>query len=88
MARASWMKSSLIFFAAGLWCLPLRGAADTNTYEFEKSLPKPGSIQWDINHRITKERQELYRKHVPIPDAVGVNVPRATTANLVNGKKQ
>ncbi len=87
MARASWMKSSLTFFAAGLWCLPLRGAADTNTYEFEKSLPKPGSIQWDINHRITKEHQELYRKHVPIPDAVGVNVPRATTASLVNGKK-
>lgn len=57
MARASWMKSSLTFFAAGLWCLPLRGAADTNTYEFEKSLPKPGSIQWDINHRITKEHQ-------------------------------
>ena len=27
VARASWIKSSLILFMAGLWCLPLRGAA-------------------------------------------------------------
>ena len=87
VARASWMKSSLILFTAGLWCLPLRGATNTNTYEFEKSLPKPGSIQWEINNSITKERQELYRKRVPIPDAIGENVPRAATASLVNGQK-
>jgi PleD family two-component response regulator len=88
MARASGMKSPLIFFTAGLWCLLLRGATDTNTYEFEKSLPKPGSIQWDINHRITEERQEIYRKHVPIPNAVDGNVPRTTAASLVNGQKK
>jgi CheY-like chemotaxis protein len=87
VARASWMKSSLILFTAGLWCLPLDGATNTNTSEFEKSLPKPGSIQWEINNSITKERQELYRKRVPIPDAIGENVPRSATASLVNGQK-
>ena len=88
VARASWMKSSLILFTMGLWCLPLRGdTSTTNTYKFEDSLPTPGSIQWDLNHRIAKERQELYRKHVSIPNAVGGNVPRANTANLVNGQK-
>lgn len=87
LARASWKKSSLIFFAAGFWCLPLHGTTGTNTYEFEKSLPNPGSIQWDINHHITEEHQEIYRKHVPIPNAVGRNVPRAAAASLVNGRK-
>jgi CheY-like chemotaxis protein len=87
VAWASWMNSFLILFTAGLWCLPLRGATGTNTSEFEKSLPKPGSIQWEINNRITKERQERYRKRVSIPDAVGGNIPRATTASLVNGPK-
>ena len=62
VAWAAWMKSSLILFTAGLWCLPLRGdTSTTNTYKFEDSLPTPGSIQWDLNLRIAKERQELYR---------------------------
>ena len=87
VARASWIKSSLIFLMAGLWCLPLRGAADTNTCEFETPPPEPGSIQWETNHSIAKERQERYRKRVSIPDAVGTNIPRSAAANLVNGPK-
>ncbi len=87
MARASWLKSSLMFFTAALWCLPLRGATHTNAYEFEKSIPEPGSIQWDINHRLYKERQELYRKRMPIPNAVGTNVPIAAGAYLAFNRK-
>jgi CheY-like chemotaxis protein len=86
-ARASWLKSSLIFFTAALWCLALRGATHTNAYEFEKSIPKPGSIQWDINHRIYKEQQELYRKRMAIPDAVGTNVPIAAGAFVACNQK-
>ena len=87
VARASWIKPSLILFTAGLWCLPLRGAADTNTCEFETPPPEPGSIQWEIDQRIAKERQERYRKRVSIPDAVGTNIPRSAAANLINGPK-
>ncbi len=87
VARASGIKAFLIVFTAGLGCLPLRGATDTNTCEFETPPPQPGSIQWDINHDIAKERQERYRRRVSIPDAVGGNVPRSATASLINGPR-
>ena len=87
VARASWIKPSLILFTAGLWCLPLRGATHTNTYQFETPPPQPGSIQWDIDQSVARERQERYRKRVPIPDAMGENVPRSAAASLVNGPK-
>ena len=87
VARASWIKPSLIFLTAGLWCLPMRGAADTNTCEFETPPPEPGSIQWETDHKIAKERQERYRERVSIPDAVGTNIPRSAAANLINGPK-
>jgi len=87
VARASWTKPSLILFTAGLWCLPLRGATDTNACQFETPPPQRGSIQWEINQQIAKERQERYRKRVPIPDATGGNVPRSATASLINGPR-
>ncbi len=87
VARASWRKLSLILLTAGLWCLALRGATETNIFEFETPPPQPGSIQWDINQSITKERQERYRKSVTIPDAMGGNVPRSAAAILINGPK-
>jgi len=87
VARASWINPSLILFVAGLWCLPLRGAADMNTGEFETPPPQPGSIQWEIIQQNARERQERYRKRVSIPDAMGTNVPRSTAANLINGPK-
>jgi CheY-like chemotaxis protein len=79
-ARAVWMKSLLLIFMAGLWCLSLPAATHTNVYEFEKSIPKPGSIQWDLNHSRDKDRQELYRKHIFLPDVMGTNVPIAVGA--------
>ena len=85
--RTSWIKPSLVIFAAALWCQPLSGATNTNTREFEKPPAVPGSFEWELNQRITKERQERYRMRVPIPDAVGGNVPRSATASLVNGPK-
>jgi CheY-like chemotaxis protein len=87
VARASWIKPSLILFVAGLWCLPLCASADTNTSEFETPPPEPGSIQWEINHSIARERQEHYRKRVSISNAVGTNVPRSAAATLINGPK-
>src|SRR5664279_703767 len=81
-ARAAWLKSCLMLFMVAIWCLTLRGATHTNAYEFEESIPKPGSIQWDKNHRSYKERQELYRKRVAIPEVVGTNVPIAAGAYL------
>ena len=87
VARASWIKPSLLFFVAGLWCLPLRASADTNTCEFEAPRPEPGSLQWEINHSLARERQERYRRRVSIPDAVSTNVPRSTAASLINGPK-
>ena len=81
------MRSFLIFFAAGLWCLPLRGDTLTNAIEFQNSIPRPGSIQWDINHRLYKERQELYRKRMAIPNAVRTDVPVAAGAYLAFNRK-
>ena len=46
-----------------------------------------GSIQWNIDQSAARERQESYRKRLPIPGAIGRNVPRAATAILVNGPK-
>ena len=89
-ARASWIKPFLVFLAAGFWCLPLPAATDANTREFETPPPRPGSIQWEINQSLNKEgqeRQERYRMRVPIPAAIGGNVPRSAAASLVNGPK-
>jgi CheY-like chemotaxis protein len=87
VAQAARIRLSLILLAAGLGCLPLRGAANMKTSEFETPPPEPGSIQWDNNHRLTRESQERYRKRVSIPDAVGSNVPPSAAASLVNGQK-
>jgi CheY-like chemotaxis protein len=87
VARAFWLKSLLIFLAAALWCLTLRGDTHTNGYEFKESIPSPGSIQWDKNHRLYKEQQEFYRKRMDIPDAVGTNVPIAAGAYLAFDRK-
>jgi CheY-like chemotaxis protein len=85
--RTSSIKPFLILLAAGLWCFPLPGATDTKTREFETPPLQPGSIQWEINQQTAREQQGLYRKRVPIPDAIGGNVPRSATASLVNGPR-
>jgi PleD family two-component response regulator len=81
------MKSFLILITTTLWCLPLRGATPTNAIEFQNSIPKPGSIQWDVNHRLYKERQELYRKRITIPAVINTNVPIAAGAYLAFNRK-
>ncbi|HEY5043773.1 MAG TPA: response regulator, partial [Verrucomicrobiae bacterium] len=78
----------MVLLMTGLACQPLNGATVTNKYEFQNSIPKPGSIQWEIDHEIIKARQEQHRKRLAIPpSAMGSNVPRAATAYLVNGRK-
>ncbi len=86
-ARPFWLKPSLILLTAGFGCLPLVGATNTNTAAFETPPPEPRSLQWDANHRLTRERQERYRKRVSIPAAVGVDVPKSATASMINGLK-
>ncbi len=86
-ARSLWIGPSLIFAVAGLWCLPLRGATDAAATGFETPPPEPGSIQWDIIQQAARERQERYRTHLSIPNAVGEDVPRSASASLINGPK-
>jgi len=77
------IKSFLILLAAGLWCVQLHGA----TNGFETPPPEAGSIQWENIQRLTKERQELYRKRVPVPGAMAEDVPRAGGANFAASQK-
>src|ERR1700722_4099601 len=66
----------LILLAVGLWCIQLHGATNV----FETPPPKIGSIQWEKIQRLTKERQELYRKRVAVPGAMAEDVPKANGA--------
>jgi CheY-like chemotaxis protein len=83
VARTTWIKSFMILVTAGLWCVQLRGTTNV----FETPPPQAGSIQWQNIQRLSKERQELYRKRVRVPGAVAKNVPRAADANLVGSRK-
>jgi CheY-like chemotaxis protein len=80
VVRFGWRIFPLILLAAALCCDSLRGATNTDAANYETPPSKPGSIQWELNQRLNKERQELYRKRVPIPDAAGGNVLRANEA--------
>jgi len=84
---ASCVTTTVILLAAGLWCFSLRGDTPANAIEFQNSIPKPGSIQWDLDHRLYKERQELYRKRLAVPNAVCTNVPVAAGAYLAFNRK-
>jgi DNA-binding response OmpR family regulator len=78
-SRAAWLKPFLILLAAGLWCGQLRGATNAANV-FETPPPKVGSIQWENIQRLTRERQEFYRKRVPVPGAMAADVPVAANA--------
>lgn len=80
MVTRAWVKPSVVILITAIWFLDLQGAPQTNVYEFESSIAKPGSIQWQINQSKSKERQELYRKHLAIPDVAGTNIPLAANA--------
>jgi CheY-like chemotaxis protein len=77
------IKSFLILVTAGLWCVQLQGATNV----FETPPPDVGSIPWEKIQRLTKERQELYRKRVPVPGAMSEVVPRAGGANFTSRPK-
>src|SRR5664280_2348617 len=77
------IKSFLILVMTGLWCVSLQGATNV----FETPPPKVGSIQWEKIQRLTIERQELYRKRVPVPGAMTEVVPRAGGANFASRRK-
>ena len=75
------------FMLLAICCLRLHGADSTNMIEFAKSLPKRGSVQWEVNQQLNQQRQEVYRKRVAIPDATSPFVPRDAKADLINGKQ-
>lgn len=87
VARVARLNPVIIFLAVALWCPALPGATRTNVYEFPKSIPKPGSTKWEISHDLAKEKQELYRKRLSLPNAVGTNVPFASSAYLAFDRK-
>ena len=82
VTRKLWIKALLFFFVAGLCGLQVRGATN-NGPQFETPPPKPGSLQWENLQRSAKQRQELYRTRVFIPDAFSTNVPVAYGANFL-----
>ena len=67
--------------------MPAHGISTTNTIEFAKSLAQPGTVQWEVNQNLNQQQQESYRKRLSIPDAASPFVPRAVSANLINGPK-
>jgi CheY-like chemotaxis protein len=77
------VRSFLILVTAGLWCVQLHGA--TNVYETPP--PEVGSIKWENIQRLTKDRQELYRKRLPVPGAMVEGVPQAAGANFASKPK-
>jgi len=62
-------------------CFHCPGATNDDALMFEATPPKIGSVQWGENQRTNRERQEQYRRRVPIPDAVLENVPRLDALN-------
>ncbi|HEY5298135.1 MAG TPA: response regulator [Verrucomicrobiae bacterium] len=74
------IKWPLIYFIAGFCCLQSHGF----TNGFETLPPKVGSIQWQNLQDLAKRRQELYRKHVPVPGAMAANVPRVDGADYAS----
>jgi CheY-like chemotaxis protein len=89
LAARSWALAAvwLILITAGLGGLPVRGINTTNTIEFAKSVPQPGSVQWETERELSKKSQETHRKRLSIEDATSPFIPRATQANLINGPK-
>ena len=81
--RLKWL---LILFASGLWCDSSIGDTN-NAIILEKPPAKLGSVQWDNNQHLTKQRQESYRKRVPmLPDAFGKEVPHADGLNPASNR--
>src|ERR1035441_1168667 len=89
LATRSWAPAAwwFLLLAAGLGGLPVRGSNTTNTIEFVKSVPRPGSVDWKTDLDLHEKRQETYRKRLSIQDAASPFVPRAIQANLINGPK-
>src|SRR6187397_1105571 len=65
----------LVLLIVGLWCSQMLGASDPNRSQFEESPPQTDAFHAERNKLIANERQELYRKRVPLGDAVGPHVP-------------
>ena len=87
-ARRPWRVTfCLLLLNAGLGCARLTAEPATNFYELGTNLPKPGSIEWEWNHRLYRERQELHRKRVAVPPANGTNVRVAADALTIFSPK-
>ena len=75
VAPGSWLKSTILFrlflLTVGCCHLPLAAAPDPYASEFAQLPPDVGSYVWAQDQHAARERQELYRIRVPIPDAVG-----------------
>ncbi len=70
----------LLLFATATGYSQLVVAPDPYTGAYESSPPDVGVYQREKNQEAARRRQELYRKRIAIPDAVGDNVPPAYPA--------
>jgi CheY-like chemotaxis protein len=84
-ARVLWIRPQIFGLTLGLGCVQLNAASNNYAAGFE--TPPPGFAQQEDLQRIIKERQELYRKRVQIPDAVAGDAPKAADANLAYGRQ-
>ena len=75
----------LLLVITGLGRLPVRGTTATNTIEFANMLPQPGSVRWEAAQELSAQRQDACRKRLSIQDSASPFVPRASTADLING---
>lgn len=82
------LRLNLFLTVAGLfaWCAELPGAPTNFNSQFEAPPMQPGSVQWENFQQSIKDRQELYRKRLSLPDAVAAHVPIAPGANLAYGR--
>ena len=78
-------KFFFVLLPAVFWLQTLNAVTPTNVYEFRSLLARPGSLKWEADHRLNQERQELHRKRLAITDATNEQVPKAASADLING---
>lgn len=85
--RVSAATAACLMILAAAFCVPPSpGITLTNTIEFAASLPPRGSVEWKVNQESSARLQDSYRKRVAIPYATSPFVPRAASADLINGR--
>ncbi len=62
-------------FVVAFGCLVAHSQNTNRGTNYETAPPVRGSIPWEESQRVARERQEIFRKRIPIPGATADNVP-------------